>query len=122
MGKSVNHRSNFMEPTVGEGMLVLVTIGGLLELRNELHVCLVDNLEGMLTPGDKIVPQVNVIPNVWQSFSPDGQDSLQFLRFVVQVLSGGGQQRTIDLRSFHEFNILLESVQQWDMGTSESLW
>ncbi|KAH3661920.1 hypothetical protein OGAPHI_006099 [Ogataea philodendri] len=107
VSKSVDHPRNLV--VASESVRVVVGVV-LLQSRNQRHVHLVDHVERMLSPGNQIVPDIDIVPDVWQPFSPCLQDSLEFLALDVQVLGGGSCQTSVNLAGFHKLNVLLENV------------
>ena len=115
VGEAIDDPGGFVVSSVGERIRILAR-SGILRRGDEREVRLVDCGEYVLSPSYEVAPDVDVVPQIWQSIPPSAEHILQLLRSSVEILRVRSRETDEDLLRFLQLDELLEDGEEGDVG------
>jgi hypothetical protein len=106
VGKSIDNPRNLVVTAERQG----VAAAGCL-LIGQWLVRLVDDTKHVLTPGNQLAPNIDIVPHVWQAIAPSAQRALQFLDRLQLILHIGRADADINVGSLLNFHKRLQILQ-----------
>ena len=114
MRESIDNPCDLVVTAIASGARAIDTLRNIV-LLYEWQEFLVDGLEEMLAPGDKVAPNADVIPKIWKPFLPSLKHNFEVAGALLEIHGRRSCQRMEYLSGLLKFDKLLEVLEKWDV-------